>query len=86
MLNPASRIIRSLGGHDQVAKATGVSISRVYRWTYPKSRGGTGGLVPQKHHPAILALAQGIGLKFTADEFLQDIGYPDYAASQDKAA
>ena len=49
MLNPASHIIALLGGPQATAELAGVHISRVFRWTYPKARGGTGGLVPAQH-------------------------------------
>lgn len=42
----ASRVIAKCGGHKAVAKLTGVDLSNVYRWTYSKSRGGTGGVIP----------------------------------------
>jgi leucyl aminopeptidase len=35
----------------------GLDRSAVHRWALPKSRGGSGGLVPAKHHQRLLALA-----------------------------
>lgn len=69
-MNPAQAIIDKFGGVPKVAKICGVDDSRVYRWTYPKKRGGTGGTVPQKHiQPLILAArARDISLKL-ADFF-----------------
>ena len=71
MLNPASHIIALLGGPQATAKLAGVHISRVFRWTYPKARGGTGGLVPAQHQQHLLdsARARGIALE-PADFFL----------------
>lgn len=45
-LEPARTVIAKIGV-DKVAEITGKHVSRVYRWMYPKSRGGTGGLIPQ---------------------------------------
>ena len=72
MLNPASHIIALLGGPQATAKLAGVHISRVFRWTYPKARGGTGGLVPAQHQQHLLdsARARGIALE-PADFFLR---------------
>jgi len=55
-LEPARTVIAKIGTH-RVAAITGKHVSRVYRWMYPKSRGGTGGLIPQADMPALLAYA-----------------------------
>jgi len=55
-LEPARTVIGKIGTH-RVAAVTGKHVSRVYRWMYPKSRGGTGGLIPQSDMPALLAYA-----------------------------
>lgn len=55
-LEPARTVIGKIGTH-RVAAITGKHVSRVYRWMYPKSRGGTGGLIPQSDMPALLAYA-----------------------------
>lgn len=55
-LEPARTVIGKIGTH-RVAAITGKHVSRVYRWMYPKSRGGTGGLIPQADMPALLAYA-----------------------------
>lgn len=47
-LEPAKTVIEKIGGADAVAKVTGRDVSRVYRWMYPRERGGTGGVIP---HP-----------------------------------
>lgn len=43
----AARVIAKCGGVKQTAKKAGFAESWVYRWTYPRHRGGTGGEVPQ---------------------------------------
>lgn len=46
LLHPACGVIERCGGVDAVAKMTGRHPSRVRRWTFPKERGGTDGLIP----------------------------------------
>mgnify|MGYP001337606035 CR=1 FL=1 len=54
MSSPAETIISKLGGVEAVAAICAVDVSRVYRWTYAKSAGGTDGLIPTRHQQAIL--------------------------------
>jgi predicted DNA-binding transcriptional regulator AlpA len=54
----ADRIIAKCGGVSAVAQITGQSESWVYRWTYDKAKGGTGGLVPRSAQVALLAAAR----------------------------
>jgi hypothetical protein len=69
-MDPASAIIRKLGGEARVAKLTGLALTAPYRWQHRKSRGGTGGLIPQAHHRALLDYAQAHGIALSAEEFL----------------
>lgn len=68
-LDPALSVIKSLGGFEAVAGITGKHISRVYRWTYPKDRGGTGGFIPQADAAVLLAHAKANDLPVTAESF-----------------
>jgi hypothetical protein len=54
----ARNLIRKLNGVVRTAEICGVRHSSVCAWDRPVSRKGTGGLVPQRHHRAILAYAQ----------------------------
>jgi transposase len=67
-LDPARTIIDKIG-IDKVAEITGKHVSRVYRWMYPKERGGTGGLIPQSDAPALLRHAQANGIDLTPGDF-----------------
>lgn len=67
-LDPASSIIRKIGV-DTVAAVTGKHISRVYRWMYPKERGGTGGFIPSTDAMALLEYARSNDLDLKPDEF-----------------
>lgn len=67
-LEPAASIIGKIGV-DTVALITGKHISRVYRWMYPKDRGGTGGLIPQGDAIALLDYARANGISLSANDF-----------------
>lgn len=56
----AEHIIEKCGGVNATAAILGVSPQAVYRWTYPKERGGTGGLVPAKYQQTLLASVPGL--------------------------
>lgn len=69
MKTPAQTIIAKCGGAKVVAGLLNVRPSTVHRWSYPKSRRGTGGLIPtQRQRPLILA-ARSIGVELTPEDF-----------------
>jgi len=70
VMDPATHIIRKLGGEAKVAGITGMALSAPYRWQHEKSRGGTGGLIPQAHHRILLDYAHAHGIALSAEEFL----------------
>lgn len=60
-MTPAQNVINKCGGASKTADLVGRSESWVYRWTYPKDRGGTGGNIPARAQRKLLeAAAQGI--------------------------
>ncbi|RVH27864.1 hypothetical protein CN211_26405 [Sinorhizobium meliloti] len=67
-LEPAKSIISKIG-IEKVAEVTGKHVSRVYRWMYPKEKGGIGGLIPQTDAPALLAYAKSKRIPLKAEEF-----------------
>ncbi len=69
-MEPASSIIKKLGGEAVVAEITGRAYTAPYRWQYPRERGGTGGLVPQRHHRTLLDYARAKGIPLKPDDFL----------------
>lgn len=69
-LEPANSIIDRFGGPDNVREITGASRTRVYRWTQPKSEGGTDGLIPTPQVVKLLSHARSNGMPLTADDFL----------------
>lgn len=74
-MNVASRVIEKFGGAYQLAELLGCRPSTIYRWTYPTEEGGTGGLVPQRHHVALLKLAKHHNVKLRPADL-----YPRIAA------
>lgn len=56
-LAPAFDVIERLGGKSLVASELKVCASTLSRWCQPHPK-GTGGLIPQKHWPALLAFAK----------------------------
>jgi hypothetical protein len=79
-MDPATAIIRKLGGEAKVAGIAGTALSAPYRWQHEKSRGGTGGLVPQAHHRTLLDYADAHGIALTAEEFLMPRAGTSYGA------
>ena len=69
-MEPAKTIIKTLGGPSAVAAIAGVHRTRVSNWMRPKDAGGTGGVIPFKHVPALLNAAREKGLTIGADDFL----------------
>lgn len=67
-LEPAKSIIAKIG-IEKVSELTGKHVSRVYRWMYPKERGGTGGLIPQSDAPALLKYARDNSIDISPADF-----------------
>lgn len=67
-LDPAKSVIAKIG-IEKVSEITGKHVSRVYRWMYPKERGGTGGLIPQGDAPTLLAYAKANDIELTPADF-----------------
>lgn len=68
-MTPAERVIEKCGGEAAVAKMAGVDVSRVHRWRYPRSRGGTDGIIPSKHQQPLLEKARAQGIDLTPADF-----------------
>lgn len=67
--NIAQSIVEKCGGHQAVAEMTGASVSRVFRWTYPKDRGGTDGIIPARHQRTLLNEATKRGIDLRPEDF-----------------
>lgn len=66
----AETMIKRFGGREQLAAALGVNIVQVYRWTYPKTKKGTGGSIPARHFPTLLKVARERGIKLRPAELI----------------
>jgi hypothetical protein len=70
MNNPASIIIARLGGEAMVSFITGTAYTAPYRWQAARTKGGTGGLIPQRYHRKLIDYARSKGIPLNAEEFL----------------
>lgn len=68
-LDPANSIIDRFGGPDTVMKITGASRTRVYRWTQPRIKGGTDGMIPYGHAQKLLQYAKEFGVPISEADF-----------------
>lgn len=64
----AERVLRKFKGARRLAVLIRRHPASVYKWTYPRERGGTGGLVPTEAWPAIAAAALVKGVKLTRND------------------
>lgn len=76
-MEPAKTVIAKLGGPDIVARLTGRDVSRVYRWMYPRDRGGTDGIIPHAEARKLLDHSRVNGI---------DLGPADFFATPEAAA
>lgn len=68
-LEPASTVLTKIGGVEVAAQVTGKHPSRIYRWTYPRAKGGTGGVVPHDDATKLLKHAQANGIALVPSDF-----------------
>ena len=83
-MEPAATIIQRLGGASAVASLLDVARGRVYAWTWPKTRGGTDGRIPQRYHAPLLREARERGFNDITAELLV-LGAADPAAETSHA-
>ena len=65
---PAASIVKRLKP-ELISERLGCSLTTVYRWMWPHSDGGREGLIPRRHHDALLSLANDIDVPLRRDEF-----------------
>ena len=70
-MSPAKTIIDKFGGHQAIAEILGLSVTQVYRFTYSREKGGTGGAVPQRHIPTLLAAAKARDFALAVEDFFE---------------
>lgn len=71
-MEPANTIITICGGFSAVAEMTGRSEIRVRRWTYPKLRGGTDGLIPSDCQQRLMVKATERGIDLRPEHFFAE--------------
>ena len=64
----AGRIIEKFGGHKRLAAVLGVHRATIYRWTWPREKGGTGGVIPTKMVSQIIRAARVEGIFLSSDD------------------
>lgn len=67
MLLDAKKIINLFGGIKPLANAIGKDPATIYRWTYPKNKGGTDGRIPSSAIQVIQQAANSLGISLTAN-------------------
>jgi hypothetical protein len=72
-MEPASTIIKAFGGPGAVSAAAGVHRTRVWKWTQPREKGGTGGVIPHWHVRKLLEHASAKGIAITPADFAPTI-------------
>jgi len=65
----AKNIIKLIGGHKAVAEICGVDLAYVYRFTYPRNRRGTDGLIPSRFHKPLIKGAKDRGIDLSPNDF-----------------
>lgn len=78
MLEPAHTVIEICGGFRAVSEVVRRDETRVRRWTYPKDRGGTGGLIPAECQQMLMDAAPSRGWRLRPEHF--------FATKTDEAA
>lgn len=67
----AHHVIEKCGGAAKVAEMTGVHVSRVYRWTHAKEKGGSAGVIPSRHQQTLLREARERGIELSPADFFE---------------
>jgi hypothetical protein len=78
---PATTIIRRLGGDTVVAGIAGVHRTRVSNWKRSREKGGTGGIIPHWHVAKLLAYAWQNNIELTEADFAPRVQIPEKVAS-----
>lgn len=77
----AGRVIAKCGGFQTVADWLGLSLPQVYKFTYPREKGGTGGIIPAKHQPTLLQKSRETGGALEPGDFFDLDAAVERAAS-----
>lgn len=69
-LTQAERVILKFDGARKLAKALNLDPSTVYKWTYPRSKKGCGGIIPSSVIEQVMVAARREGILLTAEDLL----------------
>jgi len=64
-----------------VCAETGLHRTAVYKWTWPREKGGTDGIIPMRYVPHLLAFAARSGVSLSAQDFVPALPAPSLASS-----
>lgn len=67
----AQNVIAKCGGVKNVADICGTGRTAIYKWTYPKTRGGTGGTIPHYAAELLLGRANDGDFKLSPGDFFE---------------
>ena len=81
MYNQAMKIINRFGNARQLAKLIDTDPCNVYRWSYPREKGGTDGLIPTRAMGKVMAAARINGVLLTIEDLT-----PERILSEKEAA
>lgn len=69
----ASNVIRICGGVRAVSSLVNRDETQVRRWMYPKSRRGTGGLIPTHVQQDLIDAARAQGIDLRPEHFFREV-------------
>lgn len=72
-LQPAASVIAKFGGARRLSELLGLDKSTVCQWRVPKARGGTGGLIPARHHAGLMDLGREVGVKIRPADLVKRV-------------
>lgn len=70
---PATSIIREIGGASKAAEIAGVAKVQVYRWMWSIDDGGTGGCIPARRAQRLFQWARSNGKHIPAEWFFERV-------------
>ncbi len=69
-LSPADYVVRVFKGVRATARLIGRSPTSVSKWTMPKAKRGSNGMIPSQAQRIILLKARALGLDLTAEDLI----------------
>lgn len=73
MHSVALRVINKCGGVRNVSLMLGISPKTIYKWTYRREYGGTGGLIPHRRQLELMVAAKQHGIDLGPEDFFPEV-------------